>query len=141
MRLYLESSAVLAWLFAEAAAAAVSAVLDDAEFVISSDVTRVECDRALIRARTVGALSEPRAVDVQARLDAIASHWHVLRVEPAVVERARRPFPGEPIRTLDALHLASAVIASGSVDDLALLTLDERIRRAGFALGFRILPT
>jgi prevent-host-death family protein len=56
------------------------------------------------------------------------------------VERARRPFPVEPVRTLDALHLASALVASARVTDLALLSLDERVRTAGRALGLPIVP-
>ena len=57
-----------------------------------------------------------------------------------IVERARRPFPGEPIRTLDALHLASALTARTAITDLALLSLDDRIRNAGARLGLPLQP-
>jgi len=50
------------------------------------------------------------------------------------------PFPVEPIRTLDAIHLASAILARAAVPDLALLSLDERVRANGRALGFTVLP-
>lgn len=63
-----------------------------------------------------------------------------MRVDGEIIERARRPFPGEPIRTLDALHLASALVAGAAVGDLALLTLDERVRMAAAALGLRVVP-
>jgi hypothetical protein len=56
------------------------------------------------------------------------------------MERARLPFPHEPIRTLDALHIASALLARTAIPDLAFLTLDERIRIASKELGFKILP-
>jgi predicted nucleic acid-binding protein len=56
------------------------------------------------------------------------------------MERARLPFPHEPIRTSDALHIASALFGRGAIPDLALLTLDERIRTAARELGFKILP-
>ncbi len=52
----------------------------------------------------------------------------------AMIDRARRPFPVEPIRTLDALHLASALGAKETLDDLALLSLDHRIRSAARAM-------
>jgi predicted nucleic acid-binding protein len=64
----------------------------------------------------------------------------VLRVAAEVVERARQPFPGEPIRTLDALHLASALVARSAVPGLQLLSLDDRLRRRAKALGFGIVP-
>jgi hypothetical protein len=57
-----------------------------------------------------------------------------------VVERARRPFPREPLRALDALHLASALLARATLPDLALLSLDRRIRASGAALGLTIVP-
>jgi hypothetical protein len=65
----------------------------------------------------------------------------VLRISPEVADRARQSFPGEPIRTLDAIHLASALVARGTLPGLALLSLDEGIRRAAERLGFRILPS
>jgi predicted nucleic acid-binding protein len=56
------------------------------------------------------------------------------------VERARQPFPGEPIRTLDAIHLASALLARTALVGLALLSLDDRVRKAGKKLGLDIIP-
>jgi hypothetical protein len=63
-----------------------------------------------------------------------------MRIEGDIVARARRPLPVEPIRTLDALHLSSAMLASARLTDLALLSLDERIRAAGRALGLPVVP-
>ena len=71
---------------------------------------------------------------------AAALHWHVLRMSPEIVARARQPFPSEPIRTLDAMHLASALVARGTLPGLELLSLDERIRRAASSLGLRVRP-
>jgi hypothetical protein len=64
----------------------------------------------------------------------------VLRISPEIVDRARQPFPGEPIRTLDAIHLASVLVARGTLPGLELLSLDERIRRAAAPLGLRVCP-
>ena len=141
MTLYAESSAVLAWLLGEPAGERVRQALAEAELVVASDLTLVECDRVLIRARTSGDLSESAAADLRARLSAASLHWNLLRVDPEVVERCRRPFQGEPIRTLDALHLATAVTARAAVAGLALLSLDSRIRAAGAQLGMGVLPT
>ena len=69
-----------------------------------------------------------------------AAHWHLLRIAAEVVDRARQSFPGEPIRTLDAIHLASALVARGAVAELRLLSLDDRVRRAAARLGLEALP-
>jgi len=140
MKVYAESSAVLAWLLGEEAAARVREVLGKAELVIASDLTLLECDRVLIRAVALGEIEEGVAADRRAHLNAAAAHWHVLRLSTGIVDRARHPFPAEPIRTLDAIHLASALTARSGVAGVELLSLDDRVRRAGEQLGFRLQP-
>jgi len=46
----------------------------------------------------------------------------------------------EPVRTLDALHLATALVSNAAVADLEVLSLDARIREAASALGFQLQP-
>lgn len=43
-------------------------------------------------------------------LDVAARNWDVHELTERVLARARLPFPVEPIRTLDALHLATAAV-------------------------------
>lgn len=140
MSVYAESSAVLAWLLDEEAAADVRRWLATAETVVASDLTLIECDRVLVRAAALGELTEADAADRRAHLTTAAAHWHVLRIGPEIVARARQPFPGEPIRTLDAIHLASALAGRSAVAGLDLLSLDDRIRRTGARLGLRVRP-
>jgi predicted nucleic acid-binding protein len=137
---YAESSAIVAWLLDEASGSHVRQILTASEVVIASDLTVIESDRVLLRAVVLGALTETEGADRRRHLITAASHWHVLRISPEIVDRARQPFPGEPIRTLDAIHLASALAARGTVPELALLSLDDRIRRAAVLLGLRVLP-
>ena len=140
MSLYAESSAVLAWLLGEEAGSRVRQLLTAAEIVVASDLTVIECERVLIRATALGDLTEADAADRRAHLTTAASRWQVLRIGPDIVNRARRPFPGEPIRTLDAIHLASALTARSAVAGLELLSLDDRIRKAGELLGLPLRP-
>jgi predicted nucleic acid-binding protein len=138
--LYAESSAVLAWLLDEPAGTFVRKTLAEAETVLASDLTLIECDRVLHRAASLGELSEAEAADRRAHLATASAHWHVLRIGAEVVDRARQPFPGDPIRTLDAIHLASVMVARAAVAGLALLSLDDRIRGVGEKLGLTLLP-
>ncbi len=138
--MYAESSAVLAWLLGESAGARVRELLDAAELVIASDLTLIECDRVLLRAAALGDLLEAEAADRRAHLTAAAAHWHLLHIGAEIVDRARQPFPGDPIRTLDAIHLASVIVARSAVAGLVLLTLDDRIRRTAIKLGVDVRP-
>ena len=140
MSLYAESSAVLAWLLGEEAGPRVRRLLTGADIVVASDLTLVECDRVLIRAAALGEITEAVAADRRAHLTTAASSWQVLRISPDIVNRARQPFPGDPIRTLDAIHLASALAARSALAGLELLSLDDRIRKAGARLGLTVRP-
>jgi len=140
VNLYVESTGVLAWLLDEAPSATVRQLLAAADAIVASDLTLIECDRVLLRAAALGELTEADAADRRAYLTAAAAHWHVLRIGPEIVERARQPFPGDPIRTLDALHLASALMARSTLPGLELLSLDDRIRKTARRLGLQARP-
>jgi predicted nucleic acid-binding protein len=124
----------------ESSAADVRRSLAAAEIIFASDLTLIECDRVIFRAAALGELTEAEAADRRAHLTAAASHWQILRIAPEIVERARQPFPGEPIRTLDAIHLASALVARTAIAGLTLLSLDDRVRKAGKKLGLDVIP-
>lgn len=140
MILYAESSAVLAWLLGETRGQDVADAMASAESVVASDLTIVECERVLIRAWSSGLITEAERGDQSAHLARAAAHWTRLRLDEEVVERTRRPFPVEPIRTLGAIHLASALLARSAVPGLRVLSLDQRIRENGERLGFDLLP-
>jgi predicted nucleic acid-binding protein len=138
--LYAESSAILAWLLGDTGGEQVRRALRDARGVVASDLTLVECERVLIRAWSLKLIPEVERVDLSARLARASARWTRIRVDEEVVERTRRPFPIEPIRTVDALHLASALLARGAVPRLGLLTLDQRVRENAVRLGFEVAP-
>ena len=137
---YAETSAVLAWLFRESGAAAIRQVLDGAERVVSSRLTLVECARALHRARRDGRLSEVKARAAQHFLDEAIEQWVIMDIVGDLVTRAGQPFPVEPVRTPDALHLASALVFHQALGALSLLTLDERVADNARALGLDTVP-
>jgi predicted nucleic acid-binding protein len=131
---------VLSWLLAENSSGPVLPLLSNADLVIASDLTLIECDRVLIRATTTKRIPEAQVSDRRALLARVSEHWTLFRVDSEIVARARQPFPQEPIRTLDAIHLATAIVARNLVPEIQLLTLDDRLRICGAQLGFEILP-
>jgi len=116
-------------------------ILRLADLVMASDLVLIECDRVLIRAVTLGEIDEAMASDRRAHLNAVAAHWHLSRITLEIVNRASHRFPAEPVPTLDAIHLASALAMRSIIPDLELLSLDDRIRRAGQQLGFHLQPS
>jgi hypothetical protein len=140
VRLYAESSAVLSWLLGEPQGEEVKRQLAAAEAVLTSVLTPVEVERVLIRAQITEGLNEGEIIDRRRTLAQAGRHWHQIHLHEEILDRARRPFPGEPIRTLDALHLASALLAREAVPEIAILSLDTVIRATGGQLGFALLP-
>lgn len=106
----------------------------------ASDLTLIECDRGLVRAAALSLIREKHAARLRLTLARVVNHWRLMPISREIVNRAREPFPGEPIRSLDAIHLASALAAADSLPDFALLSLDRRVRATGARLGLQVLP-
>jgi hypothetical protein len=73
-------------------------------------------------------------------LDEAATSWTVLQMSGRVLTRARGTFPVEPVRTLDAVHLATAMVFREALPDLVVVSLDDRVRANAAALGLPALP-
>ncbi len=140
MIVYAESSAVLAWLLGEPRAAFTRAALQDATLVVTSVLTGAECSRAILRGAALGAIDRAEA---RVLLDALAdweSGCDLLEVGDRVLARSRAPFPHEPVRTLDAIHLASAARAHEALGAVSVLSYDDRVRSNAAAMGMALLP-
>ena len=64
----------------------------------------------------------------------ILARVSLVELVPSVLARALEPFP-IPVRTLDALHLATAHHLVASRQRVTIATFDDRMRRAAVALG------
>ncbi len=62
-----------------------------------------------------------------------------LELSPLVLGRALEPFP-EPVRTLDALHLASIEFLRGRRIDVRLATYDRRMSALAQAMAIPLVP-
>jgi len=137
---YVESSAVLTWLLGEPTESRVRAALHEAERVVTSALTGVECARALTRARVLGRITGVEELAALQLLDRAQSSWDVYALTDGVLERARAPMPADPAGTLDALHVATASALRDAVGPVAFLSLDERVRSCARTLGFVVAP-
>ena len=111
-----------------------------ADSVMASDLTVLECDRSLVRAAALTLVREEDVARLRQILVRTVNRWRLMPISREIVNRARQPFPGEPIRSLDAIHLASALAAADSVPEVGLLSLDRRVRETGARLGLRVVP-
>ena len=105
---------------------------------VTSALTLAEAGRAIIRARTTGRLTAEDEKSAVRALRTFERRCFVLEVTQAVLDRLRRPFPIEPIRTLDAIHLATAELLGEPPQLMTIVTRDERVRANARALGYAI---
>ena len=133
---YMESSALVAALL-ERDTAIVKKIRRGTQ-QLTSALTLAEAARAIMRARTTGRLT---ADEEQAALRALRTferRCFILDVGRAVLDRVRRPFPVEPIRTLVAVHLATAELLGEPPPLITIVTRDGRVRANAEALGYTV---
>lgn len=133
--IYFETSALLAWLLGEPCAAEVKSQIDSAETVVTSALTLVEAERALIRAETQHILTAGEAEKLRGMLARAKAGWMMMEISEEVRARASRVFPAEPVRTLDAIHLATALLFMRIFPALELFSYDQRIVKNAISLG------
>lgn len=140
MNLYVESSAVLSWLMRESAGQKVSRCLGQASVLATSVLTQLETMRSFHRAVAAGDLHPGQQSELIRLFGQKTADWTWLELSNPILARAEEGFPVEPIRSLDALHLASALELSPDTSQLTILSLDQRVRENAVALGFPVLP-
>jgi predicted nucleic acid-binding protein len=133
---YIESSALAAALL-ERDAEALKSVRGRGRRVTSA-LTIVETARAILRARAAGRLTADEERAAVRALRRFERRCYLVGVTDAVLTRGRRPFPVEPVRTLDALHLATIELLGEPPPLVTVATRDVRVRDNAQALGYAV---
>lgn len=122
--LYLDSSAVLKFIFNEDESAAARKEIRGALY--SSELVRVEVIRAVLR---IEPELEARALDVLSRI-------RIIKIKSGIMVQAERLPNHVKIRGMDAIHLASA----NTLGRLGhtIVTYDKNMAKAAKALGFSV---
>jgi len=105
---------------------------------VTSEIARVECLRALDRLRLAGGMDDRELARRRATMLDLLSGVETVRLNRAVLDRAAEAFPTQ-VRTLDALHLASALLVRTRMAGLRFATHDAELATAGLAVGLRVI--
>jgi predicted nucleic acid-binding protein len=133
---YIESSALVAALL-ERDAEARAAVGRQGRRVTSA-LTLAETARAILRAQAAGRLTTDQVRASVRALRRFERRCYLVAVTDTVLARVRRPFPVEPVRTLDAVHLATAELLGEPPQLMTIVTRDSRVRGNAEALGYTV---
>lgn len=132
---YVESSALVAALLEHDASARRSL---GSGRVVTSALTIAEASRAILRARSAGRLTAADERAAVRDLGRFERRCSLVSVSEEVLARVRRPFPVEPVRTLDAVHLATAELLGEPPALITVVTRDVRVRQNAEACGYAI---
>jgi predicted nucleic acid-binding protein len=104
---------------------------------VSSELVRVEMLRTIDRVATRGGLTPAVAADRRSAALEMIGGLSLAPISTIVLERAADPFP-TPIGTLDAIHLATALLVRVDHPDLEFATHDVELALAARSVGFVI---
>jgi predicted nucleic acid-binding protein len=107
--------------------------------VISSELLEIECKRVIHRYRLEGELDDQGYIEAMDRINNVLSGVSLLLLSEPVKKRASQSFP-IVIKTLDALHLASAQQYEliKREESLLIFSFDRVFNRCARALGFQV---
>ena len=108
------------------------------EGLVSSELIAVESSRTLDRLRSQGALTVEEAADRRRAIAEWLETIDLVLLRPPVLSRASEPLP-TPLGTLDAIHLATALIWRERMGGLPLMaTHDSALGLAARTFGFDV---
>jgi predicted nucleic acid-binding protein len=135
VRAYVESSVLLRLILAEPEPLASWGLITDP---ITSELTRIECLRTLDRSRFQGRITERTLARARGSVLQILEEFTIVELDDRIKSRAADPFP-TLVRTLDAIHLATAIAIRGPGQELAFATHDRELAIAAESIGFDVL--
>lgn len=105
--------------------------------IVSSELLEIECRRVLLRSRIEGLFNDETLILATSRLDEELACFDLLELDSAVKKRAMESFPTH-VKTLDALHLASALqlLHEESPREIVVFSHDRQFNLGARALGF-----
>jgi predicted nucleic acid-binding protein len=128
--LYLETSALLRVVLETGTTPELEQRIASARYLITSRLSLVESGRALLRIRLDGRATETQVSDAARALDALWSRCQIWELTPAVCDFAAQVAPARPLRSLDALHLATYLLARRRLGEVDLVSEDRRLLEA-----------
>ncbi len=96
---------------------------------VSSELLEIECRRVIHRCWLQGVLNDEGVLKAPERLEKLLKGIYLIALSSAVKKRAMEAFPVS-IKTLDALHLASALVLAERSGGEKLLIFSPMIRCA-----------
>lgn len=105
--------------------------------IYTSELTHIECLRTLDRLRILNRWTDKEIVFRLEKLQEMNEYFNEVPLHSSILKRAGMPL-SVPVKTLDALHLATALQVADEIKaELVFLTHDAQQRMAATTCGFK----
>ena len=128
MRYFFDTSALVKRYIQESGSILIDRTFDEANEILVSAVTRIETISAFRRLMGEKNISEADYKKVKSELDKDFEDFTILPVSQKTLNKAYQIVDTEDLRTLDAIQLATVILASKNIDQLVVA--DQRLLSA-----------
>lgn len=137
---YFDTSALVKNYVQETGSARVRELLEAYEFLCSA-IAPIELHSALRRRHHHGEITRANYNSILSRVKQDRSFWQLVEPVPQILAKAEEIVLRDNVRTLDAVHLASAIIIQNSIGaTLPFITADERQLATAHDCGLETIP-
>jgi len=108
---------------------------------VTSILTPVEIMSVLARRRLTGELSDRAFTAIESRATKDRERWEYVAISETLLRRAEQVVRGGGIKTLDAIHIAAALLfQDDSGARISFISADRRQSDAAAVFGMRVEP-
>ncbi|HEY0371751.1 MAG TPA: type II toxin-antitoxin system VapC family toxin [Thermoanaerobaculia bacterium] len=135
-----DTSAIVPLLTTEAQSEMMREVLADDPRIATAAIAPLEISSALWRRRHRREIGIAAQYEAEVLFASLTRRWREVLHTAEVTEVALRLVTRHPMKSLDALQLASAIVLAPEPDILPFVTLDKGLKAAARSEGFPVLP-
>jgi len=136
-----DSSALIPLLLEEAHSQEIKGIAQEDGILVVWWASQLECRAAFSRLKREGILTSAQEGELIELLEVLSSAWVEILASENVRKTAARLLSTHPLRVVDSLQLAAALIWSGTpVEKNDFVCLDGKLREAAHNEGFIVLP-
>ena len=136
-----DTSAIVPLCLRESQTPLVRSVAEEDGAIVVWWMTPVECYSAFARLRRNDILTRAHEDQARQAMVRLAADWIEVQPSQQVREAAARALLLHPLRAADAVQLSAALLwTNGQAARQHFVCLDDRLREAAQAEGFRVLP-
>ena len=135
-----DTSALIPLMLEEAESDRMRALLAEDGAIAIATITPLEIASVLWRRRHAGQLGVEEHHQADAMFAELSARWNQVTSMTLILRKALDVVTRHPLRTLDAIQLAAAIVLCDEPACLTLVTLDRDLAAAARAEGFEVLP-